>query len=130
MARSTTPDRSTFGPAAALAAMFTATGITHLVRPRVFDPVVPPPLPGPARFWTISSGVLELGLAALVAGRSTRAAGGRLSALFLVAVLPANLRTLRVAGHRGPVARTIAWVRLPLQGPLIVLALRAAADPR
>lgn len=118
------------GPAMAVSAMFAAAGTSHLLRPATYDAIVPPALPGPARWWTIGSGVAELGLAALVASRRTRAAGGLLSAAFLIAVLPANVRTVRVVAGRSAAVRAIAWVRLPLQAPLVALALRAATDPR
>ncbi len=110
--------------------MFALAGLSHLLRPTTYDDIVPPALPGPARCWTIGSGVAELGLAALVAARRTRAAGGLLSAAFLVAVLPANVRTVRMVADRSAAVRAIAWARLPLQVPLVALALRAATDPR
>jgi uncharacterized membrane protein len=104
--------------------MFAVTGAIHFLRPSVFDPIVPRLLPGPPRFWTVTSGVAEWALAALVAGRSTRNLGGLLSAAFLVAVFPANVRTVRVVRKKGPLARLVALARLPLQLPLVALALR------
>ena len=110
--------------------MFAVTGAIHFLRPGVFDPIVPRSLPGPSRFWTVSSGLAEWALAALVAGRSTRNLGGLLSALFLVAVFPANVRTVRVVRKQGVPARIIALARLPLQVPLIALSLRVARGTR
>ncbi len=106
--------------------MFAVTGVFHFLRPRVFDPIVPRLLPGPSRFWTYASGLAELILAGLVASPRSRNLGGLLSALFLVAVFPANIRTVRVVRRRPPPARLIALARLPLQVPLIALALRVA----
>lgn len=106
--------------------MFAITGAIHFLRPTVFDPIVPRSLPGPSRFWTVASGLAEWILAALVAGRSTRNLGGLLSAVFLVAVFPANVRTVRVVRNQGMPARLVALARLPLQLPLIALTLRVA----
>jgi uncharacterized membrane protein len=106
--------------------MFAVTGAIHFLQPTVFDPIVPRGLPGPSRFWTVLSGLAEWALAALVAHRSTRNLGGLLSAMFLVAVFPANIRTVRVVRKKGPRARLIALARLPLQVPLVALALRVA----
>lgn len=104
--------------------MFAVTGAIHFLRPGVFDPIVPRLLPGPSRFWTYVSGLAEWALAGLLASRRTRNLGGLLSALFLVAVFPANVRTVRVVRSQGTTARVIALLRLPLQLPLVALALR------
>ena len=114
--------------ATVLAGMFVVTGVVHFVRPGVFDPIVPRSLPGSSRSWTYASGLAELALAGLVAGRRTRNLGGLLSALFLVAVFPANLRTVRVLRRQSTPARLAAVARLPLQLPLIALALRVGRD--
>ncbi len=103
--------------------MFALTGTLHFVRPAVFDPIVPRMLPGPSRFWTLVSGFGELALAGLVAHRPTRSLGGLLAAVFLVAVFPANVRTVRVVRKKSWPVRVTALVRLPLQLPLIALAL-------
>ncbi|MCP2032708.1 putative membrane protein [Okibacterium sp. HSC-33S16] len=116
--------RRTPGTARALASMFAVTGAVHFLAPRVFDPIVPRWLPGSSRSWTVASGLAEWALAALVAHRTTRNSGGLLSAAFLVAVFPANVRTVRIVRSRGMLAQLIAIARLPLQVPLIALALR------
>ncbi|GGE90222.1 hypothetical protein GCM10011313_11400 [Mycetocola zhadangensis] len=72
----------------------------------------------------MSSGLAEWALAWLVATRATRSIGGLLSAVFLVAVFPANVRTVRVVRAKGTPALLAALARLPLQLPLIALALR------
>jgi uncharacterized membrane protein len=108
--------------------MFTVTGILHFLRPGVFDPIVPRSLPGPSRAWTYLSGAAELLLAALVASRRFRNLGGVLSAVLLVAVFPANVRTVRVVRRQTVPVRLTALARLPLQVPLIALALRVGED--
>ena len=67
----------------ALAALLTTMGVLHLVAPAPFDAIVPRSLPGGPRFWTLASGLAELGVAAAVAVPRTRQArgGGRRRAL-------------------------------------------------
>jgi len=114
------------GEAVALAGLLAAAGVTHLLRPGVYDPIVPGALPGPARFWTYASGVAELAVAAAVAHPTTRRAGGRAAAALFVAVLPANVKMAVDWRHRRPTKRAIAYGRVPLQAPLIWWALRVA----
>lgn len=117
----------------ALAAVFAGSGMLHLVRPQVYEQIVPRPLPA-RRELVIVSGVAELGCAAgLLAGRTRRAAG-LASAALLVGIFPANVqmcldhgrraRRRRDLGSAAIFAGTVA--RLPLQWPMIRTALRAA----
>ncbi|MDL2076368.1 DoxX family membrane protein [Streptomyces sp. GXMU-J15] len=78
-----------------LAAMFTATGISHFVGMRdVLISMVPPEVPAPG-FWVTATGVLELaGAAGLLWNRTAVWAAGCLSAL-LVALFPANVYAAR-----------------------------------
>jgi uncharacterized membrane protein len=107
-----------------LAAVLGGSGVLHLVRPRMYEWLVPPEL-GSARRWVTVSGVAELGTAALLAVPGSRRAGGWAAAGLLTAFLPAHLHTFRVV-PRSPVPLTVATVRLPLQAPLIAAALRVA----
>jgi uncharacterized membrane protein len=109
--------------ATALAATLTTTGVLHLVTPAPFDAVVPRSLPGTPRFWTLTSGVAELGVAAAVAAPRTRRLGATAAAALFVAVFPANVRMARDWSDRPLPARTVAWARLPLQVPLVAWAL-------
>ncbi|GAB4102194.1 hypothetical protein AB0C50_30510 [Micromonospora taraxaci] len=118
------------GEAAALAGLLAIAGVTHLVRPGFYDPIVPRTLPGPARFWTYASGVAELAVAAAVAHPNTRRAGGRAAAALFVAVLPANVKMAVDWRHRRPAKRAIAYGRVPVQVPLIWWALRVARAGR
>ncbi|MFI5927349.1 hypothetical protein ACIA3K_15350 [Micromonospora sp. NPDC051543] len=118
------------GEAVALAGLLAAAGVTHLLRPRYYDPIVPRTLPGPARLWTYASGVAELAVAAAVARPASRRAGGRAAAALFVAVLPANVKMAVDWRHRRPTRRAIAYGRVPLQVPLIWWALRVARASR
>ncbi len=121
---------------AALAAIFAASGVTHLVRPEVFEGIVPRALPAPRRL-VYASGVAELLCAAGLVTPRTRMLAGWGSAALLVVIWPANVQMsvshARRAARRGDTssramaAATVA--RLPLQWPLIRTALRAAGRP-
>ena len=128
MSAKTTPPPS--AATAALAGMFAVTGALHFLRPGVFDPIVPRRLPGASRSWTYLSGAAELLLAGLVASRRFGNLGGLLSAVFLIAVFPANVRTVRVVRRQPLPVRLVALARLPLQAPLIALALRVGRGER
>jgi uncharacterized membrane protein len=116
------------GPGAgAVAAAFAVSGVVHLVRPRVFVPIVPRVLPR-RRAIVLVSGVAELLCAAGLALPATRRVAGPASAALLVAVFPANVQmavdALRGAGERRTRAAA-AVARLPLQWPLVRWAWRA-----
>ncbi|MFG1883498.1 hypothetical protein [Micromonospora sp. NPDC049102] len=118
------------GEAVALAGLLATAGVTHLLRPGYYDPIVPRTLPGPARLWTYASGFAELAVAAAVAHPATRRTGGRAAAALFVAVLPANVKMAVDWRHRRPTRRAIAYGRVPMQIPLIWWALRVARAGR
>ena len=126
---STTPARASV-TAGALAGLLGLAGVTHLVVPRAYEPLVPAALGAP-RPWVLGSGVAELVCAAAVAVPRTRRLGGHAAAALFVAVFPGNV-TMALASHPG--ARSwarrpwVAWGRLPLQVPLVLWARRVAAD--
>ena len=117
-------------PLAGLASLFTVSGVLHLVRPQVFEPIVPKRLPR-RRELVHASGVAELACAAMLAVPRTRRVGGLASAALLVAVFPANVQ-MALSARRS--RRAPAWfkagtlLRLPLQWPMIRVALRAGRD--
>lgn len=116
-----------------VAAPFAASGVIHLVRPGVFEPIIPAPLRPWARELVVISGVAELACAAGLLHPRTRRVAGRASAALLVAVWPANaqmsLDLARRARRRRDRASVLALAasvaRLPIQVPLIRAALRA-----
>ena len=109
----------------ALAALFIASGTLHLVRPKLFTAAVPPALPAPGAI-IATSGIAELLCAgALLSGRRW---AGPISAILLVAIFPGNVNVaLATSANPGAsrLARVAAWVRLPLQIPLVWAALQA-----
>ena len=113
-----------------MAAGMAGSGVLHLVRPQLYDWMIPPEL-GAARPWVTASGVAELATAALLSLPVTRRAGGWAAAAVLLGVLPAHVQTLRV--HRDDGWRlAVAAARIPVQLPLLQAALRVARarDPR
>ena len=113
-----------------VAVLFAASGVVHLVRPSVFESMVPGFLGDPTPV-VVVSGVAELVCAAGLAWPRTRRLAGPASAALLVAILPANVDMAVDAwqGWRagedsaGWLAGTI--VRLPLQVPLVWWAWKA-----
>lgn len=113
---------------------FAVSGTVHLVRPGVFEPIVPAPLARWRRELVLASGVAELACAAGLLHPRTRPAAGLASAGLLLAVWPANAQMSYGLGRRaarrrdaGSVAAfAVSLARLPLQVPLVRAALRAA----
>ncbi len=103
---------------------FTGAGILHFLKPEPFDSIVPPQVPGTARFWTYASGVAELGAAALLAHPRTRRVGGLAAAGLLLAVWPANIHMARLWRDEARWKQTIALARVPMQLPMIAGAWR------
>lgn len=109
-----------------LALLFTASGIVHLVRPKVFESLMPSWVPA-HREVILASGVAELACAAGLALPATRRPAGWASALLLVGVYPGNLKMAADAlATDNTGLKAAALLRLPLQVPMIRWALRAA----
>jgi uncharacterized membrane protein len=106
-----------------VAAAFSVSGFIHLFDPKEFTPIVP-------HFLPFSTGlVYASGVAELVCGyglwRRQRWAGFAAAAL-LLAVWPANLQAALTAQNSDDLSnQVISWIRVPLQIPLIWLALRS-----
>lgn len=113
-----------------LVAVLGASGVVHLVRPQVYEPLMPSWVPA-HREVILASGVAELACAAGLAVPRTRRAAGWASALLLLGVYPGNLKmaadSLATSSTGFKVA---AFARLPLQVPMIRWALRAARSPQ
>lgn len=110
----------------ALSAVLIGSGVLHLLRPQVFDPIVPRFLPPSQRFWTFASGLAELGVGLAVSDPRSRRVGGYAAAGLFVAVFPANL-WMAWLWRRKPLAYRIAAIaRLPFQVPLVAWGLRVA----
>ena len=118
----------------ALAGLLTTTGAAHLVIPRAFERLVPGWVPGSPGVVNLLATAAELGSAALLLRRGTARAGGW-AALFTFAVVwVANIDaafgdgTPGVPGWLG--SREAAWLRVPLQLPLLWWAWTLARTRR
>ncbi len=115
----------------ALAALLLGMGLLHLVVPKPFARLVPGFL-GPARFWVAISGVAEIASGAALLRSSTQRVGAWAAAATLIGVFPGNVKMALDAGLPGSLWSTALWLRLPLQVPLVVWAVRCAqpSSPR
>lgn len=109
-----------------MAAALAVTGVIHLVRPQIYDSLIPSALPGSARAWSVGSGYAELAVAGLLAVPATRKAGGVAAAALFVGVWPGNLKMAKDSVRQSVPRQIIAWGRVPLQIPMIRSAVRVA----
>lgn len=103
-------------------------GFLHFVKPAPFVKMVPKVLPRKTEL-VHASGVVEIVSGAMLLHPRTRRAGGVAAAGLLVGVFPANVQMTADAlrSSRTPTYFTIGTIlRLPLQAPLIRIALKAA----
>jgi uncharacterized membrane protein len=109
-----------------LVLIFGVSGTVHLLRPEVYEPLMPAWVPR-HREVILGSGVAELACAAGLAVPATRRAAGLASALLLLGVYPGNIKMAVDASQtRSTRFKVLAFGRLPLQIPMIRAALRAA----
>ncbi len=110
-----------------LCALMGGSGVLHFMAPIPYERIIPTPL----RPWgspvVAVSGAFELLCAALLAIPQTRRMGSTATVILLVAVFPANIQMAldSLPGSR-PNSRlriALAWLRLPLQLPLVLWAL-------
>nr|MCW2728855.1 hypothetical protein [Aeromicrobium sp.] len=111
-----------------MAGAFVGIGVLHFVKPGPFENIVPKPLPYKKEL-VYASGVVEIATGAMMLNAGTRRLGGIGAVALLAAVFPANVQMAAdvLRSRRAPAwykAGTIA--RLPLQAPMISIALKAA----
>lgn len=90
-----------------------------MVKPQPFDSIVPRVLPGQARTYTLVSGVMEMALAAGIAVPASRRAAGKLAAVFLAGVWPANIKMAIDSRDAAAPRPLLTGLRVPLQIPMI-----------
>jgi uncharacterized membrane protein len=115
-----------------LAALVGGSGVLHLVAPRPYERIVPTPLAPWRSEVVVVSGVAEIVCALALLLPRTRPRGAVATAVLLVAVFPANVQMALDGGVGGAAfpasSATLAWLRLPLQAPLIWWALSFRRD--
>ena len=117
-----------------LAAFIGGAGIMHFVRPEFFDDIVPDWMPGEKRTITYVSGAAEITGAVLVVNPRTRRLGGWWCFFTILGVYPANIQAALDGGMTNadpPLdSAAAAWLRLPLQLPMLRWAWRVAREAR
>jgi uncharacterized membrane protein len=119
---------------AGLATLFLASGTTHLLKPEVFEPLIPRRLRSHQQAVVYASGAAEIACGLGLLHPRTRKAAGYASAVLLVAIFPGNVQmsanhARRAARRQDATSRAFfaaTVARLPAQWPLIRTALRAA----
>lgn len=109
-----------------LAGFLLVAGIAHFLNPGFFDEIVPPWVPGSERAATYASGVAEIAVALGIIVSRTRRIALWSAALLFVAVYPANLYMAWEWRDRDLAERLVAYGRLPLQIPMVWVAVAAA----
>ena len=104
---------------------FVASGTVHLVKPEVFEPLMPSWVPAHKEV-ILASGVAELLCAVGLLMPATRRVAGVASAALLLGVFPGNVKMAvdAMQGSNKPL-QAASLARLPLQLPMIRGAWRA-----
>ena len=111
-----------------LGGLMVSAGVMHFVAPKFYEPLIPEQL-GNARTWIYGSGVAEVAAGGLLLNRKTSRLGGMATAAVLVGVFPGNLKMALDAGVPKDPESAFAWLRLPLQVPIVRWALSHAVGP-
>jgi uncharacterized membrane protein len=98
--------------------LYTAAGIYHFVKPRMYMHIMPAWLPAHLQLVYIS-GAAEIVLGLLLIPAATRALAAWGIILLLVAVFPANIQMMLYYYKTGHPMRWVTVARLPLQAVLI-----------
>ena len=100
-----------------LAGLLTASGILHLVKPRLYKRMMPPWVPAP-QFSIFISGVFEIAFGAGLLFIQTRPWSAWGIILLFIAIFPANIYML-TSGKFSKIPKWLLVLRLPLQLVLI-----------
>jgi uncharacterized membrane protein len=117
-----------------LVALVGGSGALHLATPRPYRRIVPAPLAEWRSELVTVSGYAEIACSLLLLAPRTRRVGAYATALLFVAVFPANVQMALDGGYADAAFpannAALAWLRLPLQVPLICWALSFRRDAR
>jgi uncharacterized membrane protein len=112
-----------------LAVFFTAAGLLHFLRPRMYEQIVPDYLPAHHEI-VLASGAAEIAGAFIGVIQRTRRMVGIWLVATLIAVFPANVNMALHPERYDTLSPALLWARLPLQGLLIWWALRVTRPAR
>ena len=107
-----------------VAGAFALSGVVHLVRPEVFEPLIPPALGAP-RAWVMGSGVAELACAAGLVTGQRWAPAATTATLAVVWVGNFQMALDMQRSNRPGWQKAATWARLPLQVPMMRAAWRS-----
>ena len=117
-----------------MAALLAGIGVAHLVARPTFEALIPSWVPGDPAVVNYAATAAELGSAALLSRRSTAHLGGMAAFATFAVVWVANLQHAidgGVPGAKGFIGSPqAAWIRAPLQLPLLWWAWRIARRDR
>ena len=99
-----------------LIALYFAAGVNHFWHPKFYYRITPP-FVGDAYWINIISGIAEIVLAAMMIFPETRAVGGYLIVVMLLAFIPAHIYNFQV----DPQMKTLLYIRLIVLQPLLIL---------
>ena len=101
--------------------------ILHVLIPKQFIKIIPKQLGAP-RFWNLAAGAAEGAAGALLLSNdpAKHKAGGALATATFIGVYPANINMAIQAGPPTTLPAIAAWLRLPLQFPMIASGIRLA----
>ncbi|MEC1159026.1 DoxX family protein [Cytobacillus horneckiae] len=105
-------------------------GVMHFVKEKQFRSIVPKALPFKKAIVLIS-GVMEIAFALLLWSRKGQVIIGKLLSLFMIVISPANINMAvkNNTYYKGKKLHPlILWLRLPMQIPLIMGALKLTAN--
>jgi uncharacterized membrane protein len=109
------------------------SGILHFVVPQFYRRIVPRAL-GHEQEIVLLSGAVEIACATMMVVPRTRRLGGWLTAALLLAVWPANVQQAFDGlpySPAGPLSSpALLWLRLPLQIPMILMAVNVGRGGR
>jgi uncharacterized membrane protein len=112
-----------------VAGAFTLSGVVHLVRPSVFEPLIPNVLGNPTP-WVLGSGVAELICAAGLISRRRWAPVASTATLAVIWVGNWQMAIDVTSANESAAATAAVWARLPLQIPLMLWAWRSPVRAR
>lgn len=109
-----------------MASFLLLAGVAHFAVPAKFDDLVPTWLPFGARFWTLLSGLGEIGVALGLTYPRTRARAAWAALGLFIAVYPGNIYMAWAWRDRAISEQLVAYGRLPLQFLLFWWAITIA----
>ena len=112
-----------------VAGALVTSGVVHLVRPQVFEPLIPPAL-GDPRLWVYASGVVELVAAGGLLTRQRWAPAVATATLAVIWVGNWQMAIDVTSANESAAATAAVWARLPLQIPLMLWAWRSPVRAR